>query len=75
MSPDGRMPVRKYCAISLRVCWSVADQQPHHHEQRHHRRDEVGVRHLPRAAVVAVATGDLLDDASALLAFGGHLSS
>jgi len=28
-------------------------EQPHQQEECHHRRDEIGVRHLPRAAVVA----------------------
>src|SRR6185369_12252183 len=38
-------------------------EQPHHHEERHHRRHEVGVGHLPSAAVVSgVAFALLLDD-------------
>jgi hypothetical protein len=45
-------------------------EQPHQQEERHHRGDEIGVRDLPGAAVVA-ALDDfiLLDDDSALGAF------
>ncbi|MCW0462798.1 hypothetical protein NB717_003866 [Xanthomonas sacchari] len=46
--------------------------QPQHQEERHHRGHEVGIGHLPRAAVVAAAL-DLLDPADDDGGFGlGH---
>jgi len=33
-------------------------QQPHQQEQGHHRGDEIGIGHLPRPAMMAVAAGE-----------------
>ena len=57
------VPVRKYSAIcSCDACVGLREQ-PQHHEERHHGGHEVGVGHLPGAAVMGrVALALLLDD-------------
>src|SRR5690349_15270148 len=53
---------------------ALADD-PHDEEERHHRRHEVGIRHLPRAAMMSMMRGGgLLDDDDRLIA-GAHAAA